>query len=99
MKFNKKDVINLNNLLKKVQKNRDKIIEIIIDLCPKKDEECDNQLEENRDAINCEYFPLCNVLGSYALLTNKEQKKVDKVLDMFYTRVEEKGTRDYSMFS
>jgi hypothetical protein len=99
MKFNKKSVIRLNNLLRDVQKNREDVIDIVISLCPIGEEDCDHQLEENRDAIECEYFPLCNVLGSYALLTDKEKKKVDKVLDMFYDRVDEKKNKLYSMFA
>ena len=87
MKFDKKQVIRLNDLLIKVKENRNDVIDFIKELCPGKIKECDNQLELSREAVNCKYFTLCNVLGSYSLLSNKEQQRVNKLLDQVYVEI------------
>lgn len=98
MRFDKKKLLRINDLLKSIQENRKEVIDTILDFCPKKGE-CDNQLEDNMKAIKCEYFTLCNVLGSYSLLSLKEKKKANTVLNMFYDRVEEKKNIKYDMFA
>ncbi len=95
--FSKDDVINLNNLLKKIKDNRDEFIEVIEKICPNPD--CDPQLESNKEAIKCEYFTVCNILGSYSLMPKEDQEKADEFLELFYKRLNRKIENDSTMYS
>ncbi len=85
MKWVKKSVMHLNDLLKNVKEQRDKVVSVIESLCPNKFEECDAQLSINK---NCPYFTLCNVMGSYGLISEDEQKEADEFLKSVYDKVE-----------
>lgn len=87
MKFKEKNVKYLNTLLKRVKNNREAFIETLKIVCPK-DGECDTELEESREAINCEYFTLCNVMGSYSLMNEEDREHADLILDQLYKKIE-----------
>ena len=87
MKFKKLKVKHLNHLLTKVRDNREEFVEALINVCPKNGE-CDPQLEKSKEAMNCEYFTLCNAMGSYSLMSEADQAKADEVLDILYKKIE-----------
>lgn len=87
MKFKDKNVKYLNKLLKRVRDNRESFIEALLEVCPKNGE-CDTELEESKEAINCEYFTLCNVLGSYSLMSEEDREHADEMLDRLYQKIE-----------
>ncbi|MFA5405934.1 MAG: hypothetical protein WC307_01080 [Candidatus Nanoarchaeia archaeon] len=84
--FNKKKVKQLNDLLNKVKDHRDEFIKTLEELCPNKD--CDPQLETSKEAVNCEYFTLCNALGSYSLISDEERVEADEFLEEVYKSIE-----------
>ena len=100
MKINTRKIKYLNTLMKSIRENRVELIEMIRDyICPKKVEDCDSQLEFTTEAKECEYFTLCNVLGSYSLQLEEDQKEIDKFLEGIHTRLEQKSSIEESLFS
>ena len=96
MKFNKRKVRKLNDLLNEVRKHREEVISIIEKICPNK--ECDPSLETNKEALKCPYFTLCNVMGSYSLMSKEEQEKADEFLELYYSRLNELSRKKSSYY-
>jgi hypothetical protein len=87
MNFTKEKVIFLNDLLKDVRDEKDDIIEVIKEFCPKKIVNCDPNIETNPDAKKCEYFTLCNVLCSYSLMNEEEMQEIDEKFQILYLAI------------
>ena len=98
-RITEKKIITLNDLLKQVRDNREKAINIISELCPKSEyEECDPQLDKNKEATTCNYFPLCHIMTTYAMLNDNERKQADEFMDLFYETINAKNKRQDLMY-
>ena len=98
MEISKKSVDRLNDLLKEVRENKDKLVDLVLEkLCTI--EECDPQLLNNKEAMNCPYFTLCNVLCSYSMQSEKEKEESDELINMFYSRLYDKHKIKESFYS
>ncbi len=98
MEINKKSIDKLNDLLKEVRDNKDKLVDLLLSKVCTSDE-CDPQLLSNKDALNCPYFTLCNVLCSYSMQTASEKEESDKLINMFYSRLYDKHKTKESFYS
>ena len=98
MEINKKSVDKYNDALKELRENKGKVVDLILEeIC--NNDECDPQLLNNKEAMNCPYFTLCNVLTSYSMQSETEKEESDKLINMFYSRLYDKHKTKESFYS
>jgi len=79
-KITKREIDLINSILKEIKKNKLEIEDVVNGLCPfGKEEYCDAEVVENKDALKCEYFPLCNILTSYFMLSDEKKEEYDEM--------------------